>query len=78
MRDIFARHGIPQTEYTSLRLHKWKEDEEKSYEQVEEKIGYPCYVKPANSGSSVGISKAENREELKNPSKKLSSMIVKL
>lgn len=65
MRDIFARHGIPQTEYTSLRLHKWKEDEEKSYEQVEEKIGYPCYVKPANSGSSVGISRVENREELK-------------
>lgn len=65
MRDIFAKHGIPQTEYTSLRLHNWKEDEERCYQQVEEKIGYPCYIKPANSGSSVGISRAENREKLK-------------
>lgn len=64
MRDIFAKHGIPQTKYTSIRLHNWKEDEGKSYQQVENKIGYPCYVKPANSGSSVGISRAENREEL--------------
>ncbi len=66
MRDIFAKHNIPQTKYTSFRLHSWKDNEEKCYKQVEEKIGYPCYIKPANSGSSVGISKAENRKELKN------------
>lgn len=32
--------------------------------KVEKKIGYPCFIKPANSGSSVGIRKAENKEEL--------------
>jgi len=64
-RDLFAQHGIPQTKYTSFRSHQWKENKEKTYDEIEEKIGYPCYVKPANSGSSVGISKASNREELK-------------
>lgn len=65
MNDLFEKHNIPQAKYTSLKLHTWKENEEKAYEQVEKEIGYPCYVKPANSGSSVGINKAENREELK-------------
>lgn len=35
-----------------------------TYERVENELGYPCFVKPANLGSSVGISKAKNREEL--------------
>ena len=42
----------------------WEVATDQSYEQVEAKIGYPCFVKPANLGSSVGISKCENREEL--------------
>ncbi len=62
--DLFAKHGIPQAKYTSIKSHIWREDKEKAYEKVEKEIGYPCYVKPANSGSSVGISKAENRKEL--------------
>lgn len=33
-------------------------------DQAEKKLGHPCFVKPANSGSSVGVSKAKNREEL--------------
>ena len=33
--------------------------------QVEKKLGYPCFVKPSNAGSSVGISKAKNRAQLK-------------
>ena len=33
-------------------------------DQAEKKLGYPCFVKPANSGSSVGVSKAKNREDL--------------
>ena len=65
MNDLFTRYNIPQTKYTSVRLHTWKEDEEKTYKEVEKKLSYPCYVKPANSGSSVGISIAKNRKELK-------------
>ena len=63
--DLLAKHGIPQAKYTSIKLYEWKEDEEKAYEKVEKEIGYPCYIKPANSGSSVGISKARNQKELK-------------
>ena len=65
MNELFTKHNIPQTKYTSLKIHTWEEDKEKAYEQVEKEINYPYYVKPANSGSSVGINRVENREELK-------------
>ncbi|MEY8416033.1 D-alanine--D-alanine ligase [Tissierella praeacuta] len=63
-KDLLSRHNIPQVKYVPINLHNWKENEEKSYETVEDQIGYPCYIKPSNGGSSVGISRAENREEL--------------
>ncbi len=65
MKDLFTRYNIPQTKYTSVKLHTWKENEEKAYKDVEKELDYPFYVKPANSGSSVGISIAKNRQELK-------------
>ncbi|MCV5435031.1 ATP-grasp domain-containing protein, partial [Escherichia coli] len=43
-----------------------EKDRETAYEKVEEVLGYPCFVKPANLGSSVGINKCKNREELEN------------
>lgn len=64
-KDLFSKYNIPQVKYIAIRLHTWKEDEEKTYSIVEKEVGYPCYVKPSNGGSSVGISRAENREELK-------------
>lgn len=64
-KDLFSKYNIPQVKYASFRLHSWKENEEDCYDLVEKEIGYPCYVKPSNGGSSVGISRAENREELK-------------
>jgi D-alanine-D-alanine ligase len=55
---------IPQAKY----LWYYKADLEKKREsilnQAEKKLGYPCFVKPSNAGSSVGISKAKNRKEL--------------
>jgi D-alanine-D-alanine ligase len=65
MKDLFTRYNIPQTKYTSVKLHAWKEDEENVYKDVEIELNYPLYIKPANSGSSVGISIAKNRQELK-------------
>ena len=41
-----------------------KRQRKKSYAKVEKELGYPCFVKPANLGSSVGISKCTNRAEL--------------
>ncbi len=64
-KDLFSKYNIPQVKYLSFMLYNWKENEEDSYNLVEKEIGYPCYVKPSNGGSSVGISRAANREELK-------------
>ncbi len=57
-KTIFAHAGIPQANWVEL-----KRGEEKIAE-IEAKLGYPCFVKPANAGSSVGITKAHNRAEL--------------
>lgn len=64
MSDIFSSHGIPLPKYTSANIFQWNNDREKTLDIVLENITLPCYVKPANSGSSVGISKATTREEL--------------
>jgi len=64
MKDLFAKYNIPQTKYTSIMKYIWEKDEKKSYIQVEKNLSYPLYIKPSNLGSSVGINRAENREEL--------------
>ncbi|ABR49830.1 D-alanine--D-alanine ligase [Alkaliphilus metalliredigens QYMF] len=63
-KDLFAKHNIPQGKYTRLLQHQWKKDKLFSIERIEETIGYPAYVKPASLGSSVGINRCANREEL--------------
>ncbi|KKB38225.1 D-alanine--D-alanine ligase [Bacillus thermotolerans] len=64
MKNIFAQAGLPQVKYVWLTRKAWEHDKEAAYKQAEQKLGYPCFVKPANLGSSVGISKCTNREEL--------------
>lgn len=63
MKMMFAQAGLPQAEYRFFTRYGWKQDRAARIAEVEE-LGYPCFVKPANLGSSVGISKARNREEL--------------
>jgi D-alanine-D-alanine ligase len=63
MKMIFAQAGLPQVDYRYFNRHGWNKDREARLREVEE-LGYPCFVKPANLGSSVGISKVRNREEL--------------
>jgi D-alanine-D-alanine ligase len=63
MKKMFAQAGLPQVGYRYFIKHHWKKNREQCVENVEE-LGYPCFVKPANLGSSVGVSKARNREEL--------------
>lgn len=61
-KDIFRRAGIPVCKDVPV----FKSDDLKLKEkEIEEKLGYPVFVKPANMGSSVGITKAHNKEELK-------------
>ncbi|WP_316572740.1 D-alanine--D-alanine ligase [Neobacillus sp. YIM B06451] len=64
MKNIFAEAGLAQVDYTSFIRSDWETDKAGAYEKVEQKLGYPCFVKPANLGSSVGISKCRNRGEL--------------
>lgn len=63
MKMMFAQAGLPQAAYRHFTRYGWKENRAARIEEVEE-LGYPCFVKPANLGSSVGISKARNRDEL--------------
>ncbi len=63
MKMMFAQAGLPQAAYRHFTRFGWNKDRAARLAEVEE-LGYPCFVKPANLGSSVGISKARNREEL--------------
>lgn len=56
---LFKEARIPQADWITL-----KKGEDIDTREVEEKLGYPCFIKPSNAGSSVGVSKAHNREEL--------------
>lgn len=61
---IFAdRIGVRQAAYVADTARDLSEKEE-TIAKVEEKLGYPVFVKPSNAGSSQGVSKAHNREEL--------------
>lgn len=64
MKNIFAQAGLLQAKYVSYIRSEWKQNPEEAYSKVEAELGYPCFVKPANLGSSVGISRATNRESL--------------
>ncbi|TFD98294.1 D-alanine--D-alanine ligase [Jeotgalibacillus sp. R-1-5s-1] len=64
MKNLFRDAGLPQVEYVSFVRAVWEQNREEAYQKTEDEIGYPCFIKPANLGSSVGISKCTNREEL--------------
>ncbi|MDG5472836.1 D-alanine--D-alanine ligase [Jeotgalibacillus sp. ET6] len=66
MKNLFKEAGLPQVSYVSFIRSTWDKDREAAYKKVEQEIGYPCFIKPANLGSSVGISKCTNRDELQN------------
>lgn len=64
-KHVLQQVGIPQVPYVAVSKLEWKENQEKIFDQCEGSLLYPMFIKPANLGSSVGISKADNREELK-------------
>ncbi len=63
MRAAFAQAGLPQPRYTVLRDSEARSPSEQTIRAIESDLGYPCFVKPANGGSSVGVSKAFSRED---------------
>jgi len=67
MKTAFAQAGLPQVKYLAVtRSQVWSNPSllPQLCDQIEAELGYPCFVKPANLGSSVGIAKARNRAAL--------------
>lgn len=56
--------GIRQADYVPVMSWRMKKDMEGIVKQVEDKFSYPVFIKPSNAGSSRGVSKAENRDQL--------------
>ena len=65
MKALFKQHDLPVGDYLVYRRHEWENAPDQISATIEARLGYPCFVKPANSGSSVGISKAHNQAELR-------------
>jgi D-alanine-D-alanine ligase len=63
-RQLFAEAGLPQVTYTTLQRRTWRRDPEGSLQAIEAALAYPMFVKPANMGSSVGVSKVRDRKQL--------------
>ena len=64
MKMIFQTIGLPIVDYLVYRRNEWERSPGSILDSIEARLGYPCFVKPVNLGSSVGINKAHNREEL--------------
>lgn len=64
MKAAFAHRGLPQGKFLAVLRKAWAAEPDKVSQTVAAELGFPCFVKPANLGSSVGISKARSPEEL--------------
>jgi D-alanine-D-alanine ligase len=64
MKRLFAQAGLPIVKHVTLLRGDWEKSPRRGVAQVEAALRYPVFVKPANLGSSVGISKAHDRKEL--------------
>lgn len=65
MKTLFRDAGLPMCDYVWFLRREWEQSADKIIAQVESKLGYPCFVKPANLGSSVGISRADDEISLR-------------
>ena len=65
MKLVFAARGLPIGDYVVVTKHDWKRDEHGTMKGIVNRLGFPVFVKPANLGSSVGISKAKHASELR-------------
>ncbi|MGB7209865.1 MAG: D-alanine--D-alanine ligase family protein [Pyrinomonadaceae bacterium] len=65
MKTLFKEAGLPICKHVWFLRRDWENSSERVIQLVENSIGYPCFVKPANLGSSVGVSRAEDAEALK-------------
>src|SRR5437764_8261203 len=64
MKSLFIAAGIPIVKHVTILRSQWEKDPKPIEKMVARKLKFPVFVKPANLGSSVGISKAHNTKEL--------------
>lgn len=63
-KALFEHAGIPQLPYKAVLENVWKYDPDAEVKRIEAELTYPMYVKPANLGSSVGISEVKDQDDL--------------
>jgi D-alanine-D-alanine ligase len=63
-KSVFAAHGLPLVPYLAITSRQWQTAPREITDRVASDLGYPVFVKPANLGSSVGISKAASEGDL--------------
>src|SRR5262249_22664606 len=64
MKRLFAAAGLLIVRHVTVMRSQWEKEPKKAVKEIEKKLKYPLFVKPANLGSSVGISKAHDGKEL--------------
>jgi D-alanine-D-alanine ligase len=64
LKTIFRAHGLPVVDFVTVIRRQWERGRDELVDAIEAALTYPVFVKPANMGSSVGINKARNREQL--------------
>ena len=65
MKAAFRSAGLPVLDCSVIRRDEWERIPDETVERLEREVGYPAFVKPVNLGSSVGISRAVDRETLR-------------
>lgn len=65
-KQLFEQAGLPITKCYWFYRKAWEKDQEKVLKDIQSKLTFPLFVKPANAGSSIGVSKVKNVDELKN------------
>jgi D-alanine-D-alanine ligase len=63
-KQLCAANDIPQTKFEWFWRHEWEKNQHSLISKIEKSLTYPMFVKPANMGSSVGINKAKNQDDL--------------
>jgi len=64
MKALFRSAGLPIVKHVTILRSEWDADHKKTESKIDRQLQYPVFVKPANLGSSVGISKARTKKEL--------------
>lgn len=62
---ILEQAGVPQLPWLLITRREWQQDPDATMARIESRLPYPVFVKPANMGSSVGVSKAKSTDELR-------------